>query len=205
MKLSFGAILAFAAAVLAQPKFTNSNFDVEEGEPFTLTWKDAEGPVTITLVTGPAKNLEAVTVITTSGSDGEFTWTPEDLPSGTYAFEIIDSTNVKNWSLRFDYTGTGTITTTETPTSTAESSTSTEESSTTSSSTETTETESSTTTTEEASSTTTFATSTTEETETSTRATTTSTGSPPDINNGQRFASPLGFVLVTVAALVFFN
>jgi hypothetical protein len=153
MKLSFGAVLAFAAAVLAQPKFTNSNFDVEEGEPFTLTWQDAEGPVTITLVTGPARNLEAVTTITTSGSDGEFTWTPEDLPSGTYAFEIVDSTNVKNWSLRFDYTGTGSVTTTETPTSTAEPSTSTEEaSSTTSSSSETTETES-TTTTEEASST----------------------------------------------------
>jgi hypothetical protein len=204
MKLSFGAVLAFAAAVLAQPKFTNSNFDVEEGEPFTLTWQDAEGPVTITLVTGPEKNLEAVTVITTSGSDGEFTWTPEDLPSGTYAFEIVDSTNVKNWSLRFDYTGTGSVTPTATPTSTAESSTSTEESSTTSSSSETTETESSTTTSEEASSTT-FTTSTTEEAETSTRATTSPTGSPPDLNNGQRFASPLGFVLVTVAALVFFN
>jgi len=204
MKLSFGAVLAFAAAVLAKPKFTNSNFELEEGEPFTLTWDNAEGPVTITVVQGKPGNLKPVSVITTTGSDGEFTWTPEGLPSGTYAFEIVDDTQEKNWSIQFPYTGTGTVTTTETPTSTAESSTSTEESSTTSSSSETTETESSTTTSEEASSTT-FTTSTTEEAETSTRATSTPTGSPPDLNNGQRFASPLGFVLVTVAALVFFN
>ncbi|KAH6650111.1 Ser-Thr-rich glycosyl-phosphatidyl-inositol-anchored membrane family-domain-containing protein [Chaetomium tenue] len=202
MKFSFGAVLAFAAAVLAVPQFTNSNFDVEEGEPFTLTWNNAEGPVTITLVHGPEKNLKPVTVLTTTGSDGSFTWTPSDLPSDTYAFEIIDDTGVKNWSKRFEYTGTGSVTSTETPTSTAESSTSTEASSTTTSSSSS-ETES-TTTSEEASSTT-FTTSTTEEAETSTRATTTPTGSPPDLNNGQRFASPLGFVLVTVAALVFFN
>jgi hypothetical protein len=204
MKLSVGAVLAFAASVLAQAKFTNSNFDVVEGEPFTLTWDNAEGPVTITLVTGPSGNLKPVTVVTSTGSDGEFTWTPEGLPSGTYAFEIVDGTSVKNWSKQFEYTGTGTITTTTTPTSTAKSSTSTEESSTTSSSSETTETESSTTSSEEASSTT-FTTTTTEQAETSTRATSTPTGSPPDLNNGQRFASPLGFVLVTVAALVFFN
>lgn len=203
MKLSFGAVLAFAASALAV-KFTNSNFDVEEGEPFTITWQDAEGPVTITLVEGPEKNLKPVTVITTSGSDGSFTWTPEDLPSGTYAFEIIDDTNVKNWSLRFQYTGTGTVTTTETPTSTAESSTSTEASTTTTSSSS--ETSSESTSTESEASSTTFAMSTTtEDAQTSTSATSTPTGSPPDLNNGQRFASPLGFVLVTVAALVFFN
>lgn len=203
MKFSFGAVLALAAAVLAQPKFTNSNFEIEEGEPFTITWNNAEGPVTITLVHGPEKNLQPVTVLTTSGSDGSFTWTPSDLPSDTYAFEIIDDTGVKNWSQRFEYTGTGSVTSTEAPTSTAESSTSTEASSTTTSSSSSSETES-TTTSEEASSTT-FTTSTTEEAETSTRATTSPTGSPPDLNNGQRFASPLGFVLVTVAALVFFH
>jgi hypothetical protein len=43
------------------------------------------------------------------------------------------------------------------------------------------------------------------QTPSTTRATTSPTGTIPDINNGQRFASPLGFVLVTVAALIFFN
>ncbi|KAK3301011.1 uncharacterized protein B0H64DRAFT_370183 [Chaetomium fimeti] len=205
MKFSFSAVLAFATTVFAV-KFTNSNFDIEEGEPFTLTWDEAQGPVTITVVQGPRDNLKPVTVITSTGSDGEFTWTPTDLPSGQYAFEIIDDTMVKNWSVQFTYTGTGSVTSVETPTSTAESSTSTEVSSTTSSSSETETTESSTSTTEtEASSTTTFTTSTTEDAETTTSATTSPTGSPPDLNNGQRFASPLGFVLVTVAALVFFN
>jgi hypothetical protein len=33
----------------------------------------------------------------------------------------------------------------------------------------------------------------------------TQTTAPVNSNNGQRFASPLAFVLVTVAALVFFN
>ncbi|KAH6845337.1 Ser-Thr-rich glycosyl-phosphatidyl-inositol-anchored membrane family-domain-containing protein [Chaetomium sp. MPI-CAGE-AT-0009] len=205
MKLSVGAVLAFAAAVLAKPKFLNSNFEITEGEPFTLKWDNAQGPVKITVVQGPSNNLKAVTVITTTGSDGEFTWTPEGLPSGTYAFEIVDDTNEKNWSAQFPYQGTGSVTSAETPTSTAEPSTSTKASSTSSSSSET-ETEASTTTESAASSTTTFATSTTtEDAETSTRETSSPTGSPPDLNNGQRFASPLGFVLVTVAALVFFN
>jgi hypothetical protein len=64
MKFSVTALVAFAATVLAQPRFTNSNFAVEENKPFTLTWSGAVGPVTITLMTGPASNLQEVTVIT---------------------------------------------------------------------------------------------------------------------------------------------
>jgi hypothetical protein len=64
MKFSVGTVLAFAAAVLAKPILTNSNYNVEEGKPFTLTWSDAQGPVTITLMTGDPSNLKEVRTIT---------------------------------------------------------------------------------------------------------------------------------------------
>lgn len=64
MKFSVSAVLAFAAAVLAQPVLLNSNYQITEGEPFTLKWDKAQGPVTITLMTGDSKNLKEVTVLT---------------------------------------------------------------------------------------------------------------------------------------------
>ncbi|KAL2199904.1 Ser-Thr-rich glycosyl-phosphatidyl-inositol-anchored membrane family-domain-containing protein [Corynascus similis CBS 632.67] len=205
MKFSVGAVLAFAAAALALPKFTNSDFTITEGEPFTLKWTDAEGPVTITLKTGPEENLQTVTVLTSGETGNEFTWTPSDLPSGTYAFEITDSTEEPNYSVRFPYTGTASSSTSLSSTITS-TETSSETSSTSASSTSTeTETETSTTTSSSESSTsTTSSTSTSTEGPTSTRGSE-PTNDPENLNSGQRFASPLGFVLVTVAALIFFN
>lgn len=71
MKLSFGAVLAFAAAVLAKPVLLNSNYDVEEGVPFTLKWNNAQGPVTITLMTGSdPNNLDTVADIASMRAPG---------------------------------------------------------------------------------------------------------------------------------------
>ncbi len=65
MKFSVGAVLAFAAAALAKPVLLNSNYQITEGEPFTLKWNNAEGPVTITLMTGnDPNNLKKVTDLT---------------------------------------------------------------------------------------------------------------------------------------------
>ncbi|KAK4145437.1 Ser-Thr-rich glycosyl-phosphatidyl-inositol-anchored membrane family-domain-containing protein [Dichotomopilus funicola] len=213
----FATALVFAAAVLAKPKLLNSAFDIEEGQPFTFKWDNAQGPVTITLVTGQSKDLKPVTTITTGETGTSYTWTPSDLPSGTYAIQIDDASGEPNYSVPFTYQGTGetptstdassTVERTSTATSTSASSTTSEESSTTSSSVTSTETEtkSSSTTSSEASTSTTLSTSTTTQTPSTTREAPTGTNSPPDLNNGQRFASPLGFVLVTVAALIFFN
>ena len=132
MKLSVATIVgAFVAAGLAKPIFTNSEYVVEEGVPITLNWSNASGPVTITLMTGSdPNNLKEVDVITCMSTrmlsaflssntdlsaaagetDGSFTYTPSDLPPGTYAFRIEDSTNVPNYSDSFPYTGTGSIT-----------------------------------------------------------------------------------------------
>lgn len=64
MKFLLSTVVAFAAAVLAKPILTNSNFDIVEGEPFTFTWDNAEGEVTLTLKNGDPGNLKDVLVIT---------------------------------------------------------------------------------------------------------------------------------------------
>jgi len=202
MKFSIGAILALAAAVLAQPKFTNSDFTVTEGEPFTLTWSNAQGPVTIKLKTGPSTDLKTVSVLTTGETGTEFTWTPAELPSGTYAFEIDDSSATPNYSKRFEYVGTGTVSSSTALSSTASSS-STSASVTSTSTSSSTETESTSSTSSESSTSTTLSTTTTQAA-TSTRANR-PTNTVADLNGSERFASPLGFVLLTVAALIFFN
>lgn len=128
MKFSVATVLALATAVFAQPRLTNSAFDVEEGKPFEITWDGAQGPVTITLKNGPEGHLNTVKVlkskqfpvqdmrlflklsanITKAGLTGDsYTWTPEDLPSGTYAFQIDDTSGTPNYSKQFPYTGTG--------------------------------------------------------------------------------------------------
>lgn len=56
MKFSITAVLAFAAAALAKPVLLNSNYQIAEDTPFTLKWNNAQGPVTITLMTGTDKN-----------------------------------------------------------------------------------------------------------------------------------------------------
>ncbi|KXX78159.1 hypothetical protein MMYC01_204277 [Madurella mycetomatis] len=161
MKFSLATVLAFAAAVLAQPRFLNSEYTIEENVPITLRWGDAVGPVTITLMTGPEDNLRPVMDITTGETGNSFTWTPADIPSGTYALRITDSTEDPNYSPQFVYSGTGefpTSTSSGSVTSTSATASSTETSTGTSTETETetsTETTTGTSTTEESSSTTT--------------------------------------------------
>lgn len=72
MKFSAAAIVAFAAAVLAQPRLLNSAYNVQEGQPFTLSWGNAQGPVTITLMTGTdPNNLRKVQDITSKEAPGD--------------------------------------------------------------------------------------------------------------------------------------
>jgi hypothetical protein len=56
MKFSIAAVLAYAAAALAKPILLNSNYQIEEDTPFTLKWSNAQGPVTVTLMTGNDPN-----------------------------------------------------------------------------------------------------------------------------------------------------
>ena len=64
MKFSVASVIAaLAASVAAVPAFTNTKFDVTAGKTFTLTWANATGPVTVTLLTGPSTDLSKVSTL----------------------------------------------------------------------------------------------------------------------------------------------
>ncbi|CAG9971437.1 unnamed protein product [Clonostachys byssicola] len=109
MKYS-AAVLAFAAAVAAQPAFLNTQFNVVTGQPFTLNYSGCEAGCTILLKSGPSGNLNTVQTLTTSATGSSTTVTVANVPAGTYAFEIIDSTGANNYSEQFT-AGSGTATT----------------------------------------------------------------------------------------------
>ncbi|CAH0049597.1 unnamed protein product [Clonostachys solani] len=109
MKYS-AAVLAFAAAVAAQPAFLNTQFNVVTGQPFTLQYTGCEAGCTILLKSGPSGNLNTVQTLTTSATGSSTTVTVSNVPAGTYAFEIIDSTGANNYSEQFQ-AGSGTATT----------------------------------------------------------------------------------------------
>lgn len=64
MKFSAAAVMAFlAAAANAKVAFTNSDFNMTPGSPFTLTWTGNAGDVTIILATGESTALTTVEII----------------------------------------------------------------------------------------------------------------------------------------------
>ncbi|KAL2270069.1 hypothetical protein VTJ83DRAFT_2253 [Remersonia thermophila] len=208
MKVSFGAVLAFAAAVLAKPILTNSEYTIVEGQPFTLTWQNAEGPVTLSIMTGSSNNLKhVVDIATVPEGETSYTFTLNDLPSGTYAIRITDATGEPNYSVMWSYLGTALPSTTETSATSSSTATSSVSSTSSASSTETetsvTSSASTTASTTASASATTLVITTTQ-TPTTTRNTQ-PTEAPENTNSGNRFMSPLALVLGTVAALVFFN
>jgi hypothetical protein len=215
--MKFSAVLAVAAAAAVQAKvfFTNVQYVITPGTPFELGWANNTGPVTITLKNGPALALKDYLVIDSADTGKSFTWTPPaNLPSDTYAFEITDSADPSNpnYSPQWQYfatddasstSGTPSASGTPTPTPSASGSTSTDDSTST-----TTGTPSSTgtaSTTSSASTTLHSSTSSRTSTSATSSSTSTSTSSPQNTNNGQKFQSPLALVLVTVAALLYFN
>ncbi|KAK0655775.1 hypothetical protein B0T16DRAFT_18282 [Cercophora newfieldiana] len=193
MKFSAALVAGFAAFGLAKPSITNLSFNLTEGQPFTLTWIDAVGPVKVELVTGAdSQSLQPIRTLATGETDGSFTFTPSGLASGNYAFRVTDSDGLPNFSLLFPYTGT------------AVSSSATGSSSRTSTR-STTSAASSTPVSSDVSSITSASSTSTRTTSTRTTATTTPTNTPTNNNEGQRFSSSLALVFMTVAALVFFN
>ncbi|KAH8891049.1 hypothetical protein GQ53DRAFT_747302 [Thozetella sp. PMI_491] len=198
MKFSVAAIVGVLATIVnAKAVITNSAFDVVAGKPFTLTWVNATGAVTIQLVQGDPNNLKPVgSPLATGATGGTASVTvPSSTPSGEYAFEVIDETKDPNYSVKFEFQGSASAvssTTSASSTTSSASSTSSAASSTVTSAVSSSASSNSTT-------------STTSSKASSTSAKASTTTSPTNTNNGQRFASPLALVLVTVAALVCFN
>ena len=63
MKPSTLFVAALAAIAEAKVAFLNSAYVVEAGQPFTLTWGGASGPVNIILENGPKDNLKDFQVL----------------------------------------------------------------------------------------------------------------------------------------------
>ncbi|OLN88796.1 hypothetical protein CCHL11_01990 [Colletotrichum chlorophyti] len=103
---SFTSILVAGLAAIAQAvELTNSNYDIQAGQPFEITWTNAQGPVTLTLKNGPETNLQDVSVITSGASGNSFTWTPSaSLPTDQYAIQITDGSGTPNYSPQFTLT-----------------------------------------------------------------------------------------------------
>lgn len=60
---SFSAIVLALAVTANAVKFTNVGIAPKPGQPFELTWDEAEGPVTITLKGGESGNLKDIEVL----------------------------------------------------------------------------------------------------------------------------------------------
>lgn len=196
MKYAAVVLAALAAAVNAV-QFTNSVIDPEPGKPFELTWSDASGAVTIYLKSGPSTNLVTVDTLVSgaTGDSATITLNPADYPSGTYAFEIVDSSAVPNYSEQFTFQGTGSAS--QIPSATGSTARPTTTAPTTSSETS-----------SEASSETDSTTQTSSKTTTARPTKTTSTDDEEETSvpgAAGRVASPLALVLVTVAAMFYLN
>ncbi|KAF4625865.1 hypothetical protein G7Y89_g12297 [Cudoniella acicularis] len=222
IKMQFARLLAIAASaisVVSAVQFTNSVFNnVTAGEPFTFTWTNATGPVSLVLKNGASTNLQTVSTITSGASGTSFTWSvPANLPADTYAIAITDSAGT-NYSPQFQLVGaTATASTSSsTASSTASSSVSSSASSVSSSSASSSTASSASTTASISGNSTSSATgstssgsasktSSTSASKTSSASTSTGTSSVPNTNSASDFASPLALVFLTVAALISLN
>jgi len=93
------ALASFATAQSTTLFFTKFPTSVTTGETYPLEWKtnDNTTPVTITLKQGPSGDLKDVAVLTSTGENGKYSWTPSKSLSngGNYALVITqgDQTN----------------------------------------------------------------------------------------------------------------
>ncbi len=96
-------LLPTSGRVLAAVSLTNVEYYILEGMPFTITWINNRGPVTVTLMKGPDANLEQVLVIVQGSLAQEYTWTPPPtLAADSYELQVEDSGSA-DYSPRFQY------------------------------------------------------------------------------------------------------
>ncbi|CAK7204203.1 hypothetical protein SEUCBS139899_006957 [Sporothrix eucalyptigena] len=104
MKLD-SIFLAAAAAVTANAlSFTNANFyNITIGNPFNITWSNASGPVTLTLLKGGTEPFFTnITTIASGVSAASYVWTPAaDLTSDTYLIHFQDLSGASAYGFYF--------------------------------------------------------------------------------------------------------
>ncbi|KAI1849251.1 hypothetical protein JX265_008662 [Neoarthrinium moseri] len=189
--IAFAVLAGLASAKVA---FTNSNYNVEAGKPFTLEWDGGKGPYTINLKDGPSDDLKTVQALATGTTDDSLTVTlSSSLVSGNYAFEIVDSSDdTTNYSSQFPIVGTGSSSTAASSSkASSTAATSTKASSTLTTTTTSGSSSASASSTEDSSSSSTKASSTTSSNASKTTSASASSSTAPNTNGAQSFAAPL--------------
>ncbi|RBR03797.1 hypothetical protein FVER53590_00977 [Fusarium verticillioides] len=105
MKYTLATIAALASVALAKPAFLNTEFDLTEGQPYTIKYSGCDDGCTIVLQNGPSDDLSDYKTLTTDATGDSFTFTPSELPSDTYNFKITDKAGEVNYSAQFPYKG----------------------------------------------------------------------------------------------------
>ncbi|PMB65681.1 hypothetical protein BM221_007878 [Beauveria bassiana] len=108
MKSTAATIAAVVATcAFAQPEFTNSEINPQEGQPFTLRFNGCDNGCTISLQTGPSPmSLSDIHTLTTDATGGSFDVTLSGLDTGIYNFKIADNSDGScNYSIPFFYVG----------------------------------------------------------------------------------------------------
>ncbi|KAL2265834.1 hypothetical protein VTJ83DRAFT_6934 [Remersonia thermophila] len=91
------------ARVSAAVAFTNQEYYLHAGSPFTITWEGNRGPVSLALMKGPDENLKEVVSIVEEYEGTEYTWTPPaDLEPNSYIIRLRDAGST-DYSPRFKY------------------------------------------------------------------------------------------------------
>ncbi|KAL1842457.1 hypothetical protein VTJ49DRAFT_5194 [Mycothermus thermophilus] len=91
------------ARVLAAVAFTNQEYYLHAGSPFTITWEGNRGPISLALMNGPDENLKEVISIVEDYEGTEYTWTPPaDLKADSYILRLRDAGST-DYSPRFKY------------------------------------------------------------------------------------------------------
>ncbi|KAK4443133.1 hypothetical protein QBC34DRAFT_213768 [Podospora aff. communis PSN243] len=102
---------------------TNTEYNLQIGVPFTITWTEAAGPVRIDLYGGDdANTLFEIQAIAANVDGTSFIWTPADVPQrNAYAILVSDgiSTNAISFAFTFNAVQTTTTSTTTPPTTTS--------------------------------------------------------------------------------------
>ncbi|KAK0646914.1 hypothetical protein B0T16DRAFT_391261 [Cercophora newfieldiana] len=115
--LSFLLLINTALAVV----LTNTEYNLQIGVPFTITWSENAAAVTIELYGGDtADSLFAVQTIATNVGGNAFTWTPADVPQrNAYAIVVSDGSTASAISFAFTFAAAQTTTSTTAPSTTS--------------------------------------------------------------------------------------
>ncbi|CAK7212979.1 hypothetical protein SBRCBS47491_001647 [Sporothrix bragantina] len=97
-------LAATSATTVNALSFTNANFyNITIGNPFNITWSDAQGPVSLTLLKGGTEPFFTnISTLASGLTASSYVWTPAaDLTSDTYLIHFEDSSGASAYGFYF--------------------------------------------------------------------------------------------------------